>query len=127
MGSVFTPEQVEALTGFRFTDGLGLTGRALCDSSFRKLPEFARDVVTERLGLRPGQWDALSGRREVLAITGVGRWDLPVWLPCVRRQLTGAVRGGWVCGDCDGSCAQVDWDGSITGTVGAAALCFCLV
>lgn len=115
----------------RFGEINPLTGRAYTDSWFRELPEYAAEVVTDVLGMAPGEWDALvragaAGARLSYAVARLG-FSVGSWLVGEAGRRAGGVAPEGVCGDCWGSCVAFDSDGSMTGTVGVPIVCVCAV
>jgi len=118
-------EDVKSLTSFRFTDVNPVSGRWFSRSRFRDLPEFVQDIVEDVIDLCAGEWDELVKTGEVLEFTGAGSYKIPAKIASVQRQIR---RGGSrrnVCEDCDGTCVELDFDGSITGSVNTPMLCTC--
>ncbi|MEU6128820.1 hypothetical protein ABZ805_06565 [Saccharopolyspora sp. NPDC047091] len=118
--------EVEYVTSFRFTDVSPRSGRAFGRTLFRDLPEFMQDIV-EDLGVRPAEWDALVREGAAVEVTGGGRYGIPRRAASVLRRMTwnGKPRSARACPDCDGTCVDIDPDGSVTGVVGTPMICSC--
>ncbi|MGW1677738.1 hypothetical protein [Saccharopolyspora sp. NPDC002376] len=117
--------EIEEITSFRFTDLNPQMNRSLCQSMFRDLPEFVQDIVEDKFDLCAGEWDELVKMGDVLEFTGAGSHKIPSRIASVQRQIRRGNSRRNVCEDCDGTCVQIDWDGSITGEPGTPAWCFC--
>jgi hypothetical protein len=111
---------------FRFLDTNPLTGRPYRVSRFDDLPLFIGAVVERLVGLSPREWDALVRKGEVAEHVDCFREHLVPWTLDVPLQQarTGSAPAD-VCGDCWGSCVDIDTDGSFTGVVGISFVCGC--
>ncbi|MFB9906811.1 hypothetical protein [Allokutzneria oryzae] len=111
---------------FRFADDNPCTGLAYWASRFDDLPYAVSLVVERQLGLSPREWDDLVAEREVAErVDCHGLFRLPLVLDRPLGSARTGVAGVGVCPDCWGTCEQIDTDGSLTGTVGAALVCSC--
>jgi hypothetical protein len=77
---------------FRFSEVNDMTGRPFAESPFRDLPEFVADVVVDRVGLCPGEWDDLVESGE--AYDFVGFSDSYTVPDTVARLVTCTTCGG---------------------------------
>ncbi len=119
------PYIVEVPERFRFSDENPLTLVPYSKGRFGDLPPYVEDVITDVVGLSGAEWDALVDAGEVYSVVGPHRsYSLSTFLQSVRKRGT---RGGpkHLCGDCWGTLAVHDSDGSLTGRVGAVCLCYC--
>ncbi len=121
------PTVVEVPERFRFSDENPLTLEPYARGRFGDLPPYIEHVITYVLELSAAQWDALVDADEVYSVVGpFQEFSLAGFLRSVRE------RGDWdgpshVCGDCWGTLAARDYDGSVTGRIGGVYVCFCAV
>lgn len=121
------PIVVEVPERFRFSDENPLTLEPYARGRFGDLPPYIEDVIVEQVGLSPTRWNALVGAGEVYSVVGpFQEFSLAGFLRSVRE------RDVWdgsedVCGDCWGTLAAKDYDGSVTGRIGGVYVCFCAV
>lgn len=121
------PTVVEVSERFRFSDENPLTLEPYARGRFGDLPPYIEDVIVEQLGLAPTRWNALVGAGEVYSVVGpFQEFSLAGFLRSVQE------RDVWdgsedVCGDCWGTLAAKDYDGSVTGRTDGVYVCFCAV
>lgn len=112
---------------FRFSDENPLTLEPYARNKFGDLPPYVEDVILDEVGLTREEWDALVEKNETYAVVGPNRYySLSRFLGTVRRRKGRAAPSGRVCGDCWGTLAADDYDGSITGRPGTVFVCFCV-
>lgn len=112
-----TSTKTRPFEGFRFTDTR--QGHRYADTPFAVLPVFAALIVTEVLGLAPGEWDRLVRSREVIELTGIGFY--PVRGAYYRRCSTCLGESiGWTgeCPECRNQGEYLILDGELLEPVG---------
>lgn len=112
---------------FTFADFNPLTGVPLLVSRYDDLPGLIQIVVDHHLGLSQWQWDKLVRAHQVAEELDCHHQRIIPWSVAGRApgDRSGTVPTG-KCEDCWGTCVEVDYDGSLTGIVGASVVCFCV-
>ncbi|UJW33662.1 hypothetical protein L3Q67_07825 [Saccharothrix sp. AJ9571] len=110
---------------FRLSDYNPLVAAPYAECPVGELPPYIEDVITRELGLTAEAWDELVASGRVATVV-----DLDAEFSLVEFRRSVSERGNReapasVCGDCWGTLAACDFDGSVTGTVGGAYLCDC--
>jgi hypothetical protein len=122
------PHFVEVPERFRFSDENPLTLEPYARNKIGDLPPYIEDVITNVVGLSCAEWDALVDKGDVYEIVGPHRWySLSVFLRSVRARTGREKTPKGRCGDCLGTLAQRDTDGSITGRSDGVVVCWCAV
>ncbi|WIY03835.1 hypothetical protein QRX60_08290 [Amycolatopsis mongoliensis] len=110
---------------FRFSDENPLTLEPFGRNKFGDLPPYVEDVITDVVGLTEAKWEALVDAGETYTVVGPFQYySLAPLFRTFPDRVHRAGPAGW-CPDCWGTLAACDRDGSVTGTVGTAYVCFC--
>lgn len=119
------PYVVEVPERFRFSDENPLTLEPYARGKFGDLPPYIETVIMDELELSPQEWDDLVEQGEVYSVVGPSQeFSLARFLRVVRKRK-GCEGPKGVCGDCWGTMAVDDFDGSMTGRVGGVYVCHC--
>ena len=110
---------------FRFSDENPLTLEPYGRNKFGDLPPYIEDVITDVIGLKKAEWDALVDAGETYTVVGPFRYYslASLFRTFPNRKRRRAPAG--MCPDCWGTLAACDTDGSVTGRIGTAFLCIC--
>lgn len=115
---------VEVPERFRFSDENPLTLEPYARNKVGDLPPYIEEVITDELGLSRQDWDALVERGETYSVVGPHKeYSLARFVASVRRRNGREAPNSKVCGDCWGTLAVDDFDGSMTGRKGAVYFC----
>ena len=108
---------------FRLADVNPLTGVPYSECSFEDLPPYIADAVK----VRGWVWDlAVCGGALATLVDLHAPISLAEFLGWVSQRWCGGEPPEHVCGDCWGTLAADDVDGSMTGVIGTVYLCPCV-